>query len=577
MKDIQKVHEEVFNYLNSWSEQSRTRNSEINPYFYMRSVRDERFRKGYWFPGNDSYLCISFWAGGDSNHKTPNIYFEIDEKRGCRLIIVAKDSDAKYNYFEKIIAELDSANNSNYVLNQKGKIWIKELSNKWERWNDMLGLFITNDKRRVDEYIDKNELTDFEEFVSKFGFITAKDFDTMYSRVLKERDTIKENEFTKHREFLNKPKLPYALLGINIENFQGIKNTSISDFKPDVRWIFITGENGYGKTTLLQAIALGLSGDPDLEKYLDANTRISIELVHHNEKAFPVRTKGNISKLESYDYGQFVLGYGPARLNVQSKTSENMEDRSSNNVLSLFDNETLLKNINYELFASMHSDRTTFDELEELIKTVTKGRISQIKIKEREAQFVETLSNVDVLDPMPLSKLAAGFRSIINIVIDIYLRFKKVHPNMRYIDFYGIVLIDEIENHLHPILQRELPITLSQVFPNIQFIISTHSPIPLLGADKNSIILKANRLKIDGVTLERLDESIDFPNLLPNTILTSPIFGFQGIFSESKDDGEFVRAETTYAEVEANDAQTSRIEKHLNKETASEILKLLKK
>jgi predicted ATPase len=545
MKNIQEIHEEVFNYLNSWSEQSRNRNNVINPYFYMRSVRDERFKKGFWFPGNDSYMCISFWAGGDSNHKTPNLYFEIHEKYGCRVIIVAKDSASKYEYFEKMIRELNDNDSKPYSVNKKGKIWIKQLSNNWEQWSNALQWFTDNDKRGIDEFINKNEFSDFEEFASRFGFINSKDFDTMYSRVLKERDSIKEIEYNKQREFLNKPKLPYALLGINIENFQGITNASIKDFKPNARWIFITGENGYGKTTLLQAIALGLSGDPDLEKYLDSNTRISIELVHQNEKAFPVRTKGNISNLERYDYGQFVLGYGPARLNVQSKASENKEDRICNNVLSLFDYETYLKNINYELFASNHSDLKTYAELEVLIKTVTKGRISGIKIKDREAQFIETLSNGDSLEPMPLSKLAAGFRSIINIVIDIYLRFKKIHQNKRYVDFYGIVLIDEIENHLHPILQKELPITLSQVFPNIQFIISTHSPIPLLAADENSIILRVNRTKEDGVSLE-LIEIDNILALTPNILYTSPVFGFSDIINDNLSSKQNLRTEDSW-------------------------------
>jgi hypothetical protein len=106
MKEIQKIHEDVFNYLNSWSEQSRTSKLEINPYFYMRSVRDERFKKGFWFPGNDNYLCISFWAGGDSKNKTPNIYFEINEKFGCRVIMVSKDSDSKFLYFKRIASHL---------------------------------------------------------------------------------------------------------------------------------------------------------------------------------------------------------------------------------------------------------------------------------------------------------------------------------------------------------------------------------------------------------------------------------------------------------------------------------------
>lgn len=576
MKNIQALHEEIFTFLNNWNEQSRSRNSEINPYFYMRSVRDERFKKGYWFPGTDSYIHISFWSGGDSTNKTPNIYIEFSNRFGCRVIVTSQDSESKYEYFAKMINELNAYEPQKHGRSKK-KMWIKPLQNNLENWKDVLEEFMITDKRRIDNYVDINKLTEFEEFVSKFGFINVKDFEKMYSRILKERDRIKEAEYNKHQAFLDKPKLPFALLGISVENFQGIKSADVGEINPDARWIFITGENGYGKTTLLQAVALGLSGDPELEKYLDSNSRISIELVNQNEKAFPVRTKGNISTLESADYGQFVLGYGPARLNVQSTTSENKEERGRNNVLSLFDNETLLKNLNYELFASNYSEPSTFNELEDLIKKVTKGRINRIEIKDREALFVETLSNGDVLEPMPLSKLAAGFRSIINIVIDIYLKFKKVHPDKLYADFYGIVLIDEIENHLHPILQRELPKALSDVFPQVQFIISTHSPIPLIGAESNSIILKVNRGKNEGVTIERLDETVDLANLLPNTILTSPIFGFQDIFSESKEDNDFVRVETTYADVQNNDEQASRIARYLDKETTAEILNLLKK
>ena len=103
MRNIERIHDEIFTYLNDWSEQSRRENREVNPYFYMRSVRDERFRKGYWFPGNDSYICLSFWSGGDSSNKTPNMYFELNEKAGCRVIIVAKDSEAKYDYFEQLV------------------------------------------------------------------------------------------------------------------------------------------------------------------------------------------------------------------------------------------------------------------------------------------------------------------------------------------------------------------------------------------------------------------------------------------------------------------------------------------
>jgi len=575
MKDIREIYEEVFIYLESWSEQSRT-NGELNPYFYMRSVRDDRFQKGYWFPGNDSYMCLSFWSGGDSLNKTPNIFFEINITRGCSIVIVSRDSDSKTEYFKKMIEIIDARSDYKYIPNKKNNSWRKNLSRTANLWQNDLNFFLDNEKRRIDDYLLEHPLTELEEFISNFDFISSQNFDAMYSRVLQERAVLEEKANSLNKSFQINNKLPVAIQGFRIENFQGMKISEIDQLPTNAQWIFITGENGYGKTTLLQAIALGLCSDPDLEKYLDNQSRITVKLSILGDMAFPVRTKGNLSNSGLDNYGEFVVGYGPVRLNIQSKSSENMETKSQNHVMSLFENETLLKNINYELFASRYSNEKVFLELSHLITTVTDGRISKIIIDERQALFIETLSNGDRLEPLPLSKLAAGFRSIINIVFDIYLRFKKTHPNEKYSDFFGIVLIDEIENHLHPILQRELPIALSKVFPNIQFIISTHSPIPLLGANKNSLILRVNRSKEEGVTVERLDEIIDFPTLLPNTILTSPIFGFQEIFSESKDNNDFVRVENTYDEVLENNDQMKRIRQHFDPETTDEILKLLK-
>ena len=49
--------------------------------------------------------------------------------------------------------------------------------------------------------------------------------------------------------------LPYAVLGFQIEHFGGIKKTEVHDLPNSAKWIFLTGENGYGKTTVLQAVA----------------------------------------------------------------------------------------------------------------------------------------------------------------------------------------------------------------------------------------------------------------------------------------------------------------------------------
>lgn len=552
MKNMYELHEKVFLFLYEWSEESRKLNNTVNPYFYMRSVRDERLRRGYWFPGNLDYICISFWAGGDSYSKTPNVFLDLNEKKGCSIRILAKDSEAKKGYFIKLIDDLNDADNKKFIQNKQRTSWTKMLGFNFEEWNECLSSFIVKEKRRIDEFIDHEPSLEVEEFVSRFGFITPKDFDTMLSRVLKERDVIKETEELKHRTFLDKPKLPFALLALTIENFQGIYNTSIADLNPDAQWIFITGENGYGKTSILQAIALGLNSNSDLEKYLDDRSRVSLEIINHNEKAFVVRSKGSISPSHSY-WENYVIGYGPARLNVQAQSAENKEERSNaNNVLSLFESDTPLKNLNYELFASLHLDKEAFFELQEIIKIVTKGRISEITVDEREAFFTETLSNGDKLISLPLKKLAAGFRNIINLVTDIYLRLKKTHRGIPFRNFFGIVLLDEIENHLHPIIQKELPTALSEVFPKIQFIITTHSPIPLLSAKKNSIILKVDRTKAEGVIMEKI-EIDNLTSLTPNILFTSPIFGLSDIINDNIPNIQGLRTEDTWAEMKVSD------------------------
>jgi predicted ATPase len=587
--EIQTIHEEIFNYLQTWSNRSHS-TDELNPYFYMRTQKDEHFKKGYWFPGNEDYMCLSFWAGGDSQNRTPNVYFEISKKQGIRVIVVAKDSDAKQVYFSNMIVSLntkhsasvtwDKKNKGHYVsshssqtanlytLDKNGKTFAKTYSPNFKDYAKYLDIFIKEDKILIDKYLEANRQVEFEDFISPFDFITPSDFDKMLSKVMTQRQIIESKYPIKtnqngHNETNGQLQqaLPFYLQEIKIENFQGIKSTSVNNLPSDANWIFVTGENGYGKTTFLQAVALGLDKS-ELETFMEAKTKIAISI---GGKAVIIRSKGSTTA-ENDVMNRKIVGYGPSRLNIQAQTSENAETKSLHNTLSLFDNSALLKNINYELFASDKTNKTVFQDLLNIVKTLTKGRIANINIEGVEAHFTEKLSNGDLLTALPLSKLAAGFRAMINLVCDIYLRLKSSNTGLTYQNFEGIVLIDEIETHLHPILQKELAESLTAVFPKIQFIASTHSPIPLLGAPHNSIILKINRSNEDGVTIERLDEMVEFDTLLPNTILSSPIFGFQELIPNGKSPSQFVRVETTYNEVQKNNLQQAQITQLLSNE-----------
>ena len=140
-----------------------------------------------------------------------------------------------------------------------------------------------------------------------------------------------------------------------------------------------------------------------------------------------------------------------------------------------------------------------------------------------------TIHNVD--------SLSTGFQGLINLVGDIISRFSLINKDISYEQYEGIIIIDELENHLHPIFQKKLPSLLSSIFPKVQFICSIHSPIPLLGALENSVILNINRTSEEGITIERIDQLFEFDKLNPNIILTSPIFGFKDIFPITYDPG----------------------------------------
>jgi len=90
-----------------------------------------------------------------------------------------------------------------------------------------------------------------------------------------------------------------------------------------------------------------------------------------------------------------------------------------------------------------------------------------------------------------IEMLSDGFRTSIAMVMDIASRMAEANPHMgiEALSSHGVVMIDEIEMHLHPRWQQTIIPDLQRTFPNIQFICTTHSPQVLTTVDKSSIRL----------------------------------------------------------------------------------------
>ena len=105
-------------------------------------------------------------------------------------------------------------------------------------------------------------------------------------------------------------------------------------------------------------------------------------------------------------------------------------------------------------------------------------------------------SNADFVESLALDQVSDGYRSLIAIVIDFARRLAMANPFIpNPNEMPGILMIDEIELHLHPKWQQTIIPSLRKAFPNTQIIATTHSPQVLTTVDNRCIrLLKDNKI-----------------------------------------------------------------------------------
>lgn len=117
--------------------------------------------------------------------------------------------------------------------------------------------------------------------------------------------------------------------------------------------------------------------------------------------------------------------------------------------------------------------------------------------------------------------LSSGFKSCLSIILGIIkdIEFRFESEGLRAIDFDGVILIDELDLHLHPEWQSKIARIMLKVFPKAQFIASTHSPHIIQNASPNQIIALADS---DGSVIQRelSDQEYGFQGWSVEEVLT---------------------------------------------------------
>lgn len=303
---------------------------------------------------------------------------------------------------------------------------------------------------------------------------------------------------------------------IQINNLYHLKDLSIKIADENSPHLILTGKNGSGKTVLLNAIDKFLNtikNDKNLSflKY-DSNIKLYTNLLSQQSEGSPdyYQYKNLVESAQSkYDalYNnvniKFANGYGfindykndnfiiafyqaarkteiiepknPTKptLSAKGNANENLTSQLLNFLSDLKIQEALARNENQ--IADADRIKAWFENFERILSMFFEDKDLELKFNYKDYSFKINTQGKS----FKFTELSDGFIAILDIVADLILRMQTSGNLSTEFNKPGIVLIDEIETHLHLQLQKIILPMLTALFPNIQFIVTSHSPFVL--------------------------------------------------------------------------------------------------
>ncbi|QSQ21015.1 AAA family ATPase [Pyxidicoccus parkwayensis] len=255
--------------------------------------------------------------------------------------------------------------------------------------------------------------------------------------------------------------------------------------------------------------------------------------------------------------GWFIAGYGPYRRLASAAEAQRSISGSSqvNRLVGLFLQDGAL--VEAVQWLREHHFRRLEDKVgaKELIESVLELLNDGLLPDSTRVSHIDTdgLWVTQGARTFPLRDMSDGYRTTTALVLDLarqlqttYQEFKLVQQNGTWcVPYPGVVLIDEVELHLHVSWQRRIGFWLKRHFPNIQFIVTTHSPFVCQAADPKGLI----RLPAPGEerTAEHVSDEL-FRTVVNGTVdeaVLTELFGLDHVHSEESE-----RLRTRVAELE---------------------------
>ena len=307
----------------------------------------------------------------------------------------------------------------------------------------------------------------------------------------------------------------YFIKNIHINKLFHLNDFDIPISREEFPHLIITGKNGSGKTVLLNAISdflniikndksadfLGYQKQLDiwnnhLRNATDERGRMQAQqqIEHISNRIQNLYGKIDLqsdllgSIIEKYNKGEFVIAFYQADRKVKMSEPKNptkpvynkkgdVKDTATSQFLNFLSDLKIQEALARNEKQTKDADEINawFEDFEGMMRQIYQDNNLSLEFNYRDYSFKICTEG----KKFKFTEVSDGFAAVLDIVADLILKMQDDNSLTRSYQKEGIVLIDEIETHLHLALQKVIMPLLTKVFPNIQFIITTHSPFVL--------------------------------------------------------------------------------------------------
>lgn len=510
---IEEVQDEIFTFLYKKHLEDNSFYFQIRQNPSIKSINEK-----YWLEGNDLFLSFSLWANSNIGvNPTSYITLQVTMAGSMDLAFFTRTSNKILSFTKQLAPILDLKP----LENKTGEInfYLKNYYKNWQGdYIQVLEQFIKTEKVTIDNAIlvetrIKNKDLD------GLDIITKKDFEKNLEWVWKYRK--KPQKSTLDINYANHQIIPQSLELTNIGHYKHLK----LDISSRITCLF--GGNGIGKTTVLRALLIALTGtetsivdmsslsfqrmlkiwDVNEEGFMRyaPNGNITLNYSHNGDCASSINfiLQNNNVHIENHNtvhlpsftnvsdrdyFTQLIIGFSQ----IQNHQSQTSKEKGLNKIkkANIQDVAPLLLNIEDSRFEDLsdwiiglyaqslennnQEEKEILNKIFDIISDITGSWISLNKVNFIDRIIWVSLDNQSI----PFSLLSQGYKNVFAWIGHFIKRMAETNGySNNFMQANAILVIDEIDTYLHPKWQRNILNVLAKNFTGTRFIVTTHSPL----------------------------------------------------------------------------------------------------